>query len=55
MFERKDFENKVALVTGSSRGLGRGVILALGQLGVNCVVNYVDEPDRKSTRLNSSH
>jgi 3-oxoacyl-[acyl-carrier protein] reductase len=43
MFERKDFENKVALVTGSSRGLGRGIILALGALGANCIVNYLDE------------
>jgi len=48
MFERKDFENKGALVTGSSRGLGRGVVLALGKLGVNCVVNYVDEPSGRN-------
>lgn len=36
-----DFTGKVALVTGSSRGIGAGIIAALGQLGARCVVNYV--------------
>src|SRR5262245_54696104 len=36
-----DFTGKVALVTGSSRGIGAGIITALGQLGARCVVNYV--------------
>ena len=36
-----DFAGKVALVTGSSRGIGAGIIGALGQLGARCVVNYV--------------
>jgi 3-oxoacyl-[acyl-carrier protein] reductase len=31
----------VALVTGGSRGIGRGICLALGQLGWRVVVNYV--------------
>jgi len=37
MFELK---NKVALVTGSSRGLGAGIALALGEAGADVVVNY---------------
>lgn len=31
---------KVALVTGSSRGIGRGIILELAGRGADCVVNY---------------
>ena len=31
---------KSAIVTGSSRGIGRGVVLALAKAGFNCVVNY---------------
>src|SRR6266571_135006 len=36
-----DFSGKVVLVTGSSRGIGAGMITAFGQLGARCVVNYV--------------
>ncbi len=33
-------EDKIALVTGSSRGVGRAVALAYGKEGANVVVNY---------------
>jgi 3-oxoacyl-[acyl-carrier protein] reductase len=36
-----DFSGKVVLVTGSSRGIGAGLLEAFGQLGARCVVNYV--------------
>jgi 3-oxoacyl-[acyl-carrier protein] reductase len=39
-----DFSGKCVLVTGSSRGLGAGMITAFGQRGARCVVNYVDDP-----------
>ena len=36
-----DFTGKVALVTGSSRGIGAEMIKAFGTRGAQCVVNYV--------------
>ena len=36
-------EGRVALVTGSSRGLGRGIALALGKAGAKVVVNYFND------------
>ena len=36
----KRFDGKVALVTGSSLGIGRGIALCLAQEGADVVVNY---------------
>src|SRR5437764_11694653 len=50
MTEPLDFSGKVVLVTGSSRGLGAGIIKAFGQRGAQCVVNYVaDSEDRNKS------
>ena len=38
-----DFSGKVALVTGSSRSIGAGIITALGKHGAKCIVNYFEE------------
>jgi 3-oxoacyl-[acyl-carrier protein] reductase len=40
-----DLGGKVALVTGASRGLGRGIALALAEQGADLVINYRDNAD----------
>ena len=39
-----DFTGKVALVTGSSRGIGAEMIKGFGTRGAQCVVNYIADP-----------
>ena len=39
-------ENKLALVTGASRGIGAGIALELAKAGAHVVVNYCNSPDR---------
>ena len=39
-----DFNGKVVLVTGSSRGIGAETIKAFGARGATCVVNYIADP-----------
>ncbi|RCJ18175.1 sugar dehydrogenase [Nostoc minutum NIES-26] len=36
---------KVALVTGSSQGIGQGIVLALAQAGANVAINYRSHPE----------
>ena len=36
----KEIENKVAIVTGASRGIGKQVAIQFGKLGISTVINY---------------
>lgn len=42
---RYDFTGKVALVTGSSRGIGAATLTAFARAGAACVLHYWDDPD----------
>ena len=41
----RDLKNCVALVTGASRGIGKGIALALARAGARVAVNFVSRPD----------
>ncbi|ANF95531.1 SDR family oxidoreductase [Paenibacillus bovis] len=40
----KELHHKVAIVTGSSRGIGRMIALQLGAMGARVIVNYANSP-----------
>lgn len=42
----KPLEGKTAIVTGSSRGIGRAIAMHLAALGANIVINYTSRPDQ---------
>ena len=39
-----DYSNKVVIVTGGAKGIGRGISLAFGAAGATVVSADVDEP-----------
>ena len=41
----KPLEDRVAIVTGASRGIGRGIALELAQRGAKLIVNYAQNAD----------
>lgn len=42
----KPLENKLALVTGSSRGIGAAIAIRLAAEGASVIVNYAANPAR---------
>jgi glucose 1-dehydrogenase len=44
-------EGKTALITGSSRGIGRGIAVRFAQEGANIVINYVGLPQSAEEAL----
>lgn len=47
----KEFENRTALVTGGSRGIGRAICVRLAEAGAKVAINYVSDVDAaKETR-----
>jgi NAD(P)-dependent dehydrogenase (short-subunit alcohol dehydrogenase family) len=45
----EDLKNRVALVTGGSRGIGAGIALALARAGADVAVNYRQRADAANT------
>lgn len=44
-----EFKDQVALITGSSRGIGKGIALRLAREGMKVVIHGVDEEEVKQT------
>lgn len=44
-----EFQDKVAIITGAAKGIGRGIVLAFAKEGCNVVVSDIDEPGCKDT------
>ncbi len=47
----KSAENRTALVTGSGKGVGAGVVKVLASHGIRCCINYNTHPDMAADTL----
>jgi NAD(P)-dependent dehydrogenase (short-subunit alcohol dehydrogenase family) len=48
---KKRLSGKVALITGSSRGIGLGIALKMAEDGADIVVNYYSHPDEAASAV----
>jgi NAD(P)-dependent dehydrogenase (short-subunit alcohol dehydrogenase family) len=51
--EKKEFKNKVVLVTGASRGIGRATARAFAQQGANLAVHYHENKEAAGKTIES--
>jgi len=51
----RDFEGRSAVVTGSSRGIGRAVAVALARRGCNVCVNFASSSSEKAAHETAEH
>ena len=51
MTTNRPLTGKVALVTGGSRGIGRGIVLTLAERGATVVINYREDHDAAQATL----
>jgi 3-oxoacyl-[acyl-carrier protein] reductase len=52
---RYDFTGKTVLVTGSSRGIGAGILEGFARAGATCILNYFDDPAQENVRDADAH
>jgi glucose 1-dehydrogenase len=45
MSKRRILENQVALITGASSGIGKGIAIAMGAAGAKVVVNFISSEE----------
>jgi len=45
-----DFANKIVLVTGSSRGMGAGILEAFARAGATCLLHYFADPSGQNLK-----
>jgi enoyl-[acyl-carrier protein] reductase III len=51
----KDYQGKIALVTGGTKGIGKSIALKLAEGGANVVVNYLRSRNSASETLEQLH
>jgi 3-oxoacyl-[acyl-carrier protein] reductase len=54
-FDMTELSNRVALVTGASRGIGRAIALALGKAGAAVAVNYRERGEQAAHVVEGIH